>query len=445
MTTIAKSSSHLESVRKKDVVTLYVDMVGDLFHFGHICFLKKATVVAKEKFPNKKIRVVVGLVGDETAEGYKRRPILKLSERAGLVRELKLVDEVIEDCPLRTSAEFMDKHGIDLVAHGDDYDPDANEQYYGDVVKRDAMIFVPYTRGISTSDIIRRCYNRYLPASSKALKMEKSLTSSIKILGQQEDDDNNETMTLPRTSKFDENSRQGKWHKIWERKGKTSAKHAHHINGYNHQSTSQYSEMCQILLEPVGIKSTDKVVDCGCGAGAFLLEVKKLYDVIDFSGVDYSKELVKHARLNLDGSFHCGSIEKMPYLKSNTYDVVINFSVFHYLDDETMALNAVKEFIRIAKPGGKIYIGDVNDLDKVDLYHSLRQTTHANAENASKHTSKETLTTEHLMLRHDFFETKVVQELGTVKLINIVDHDKMKFASYYPCAPYRYSVYLEKL
>ena len=73
MTTIAKSSSHLESVRKKDVVTLYVDMVGDLFHFGHICFLKKSTAVAKEKFPNKKIRVVVGLVGDETAEGYKRR------------------------------------------------------------------------------------------------------------------------------------------------------------------------------------------------------------------------------------------------------------------------------------------------------------------------------------------------------------------------------------
>ena len=62
----------------------------------------------------------------------------------------------------------MDKHGIDFVAHGDDYDPDSNEKYYGDVVKRNAMIFVPYTRGISTSDIIRRCYERFVPKVTRA-------------------------------------------------------------------------------------------------------------------------------------------------------------------------------------------------------------------------------------------------------------------------------------
>ena len=173
----------MASLANKDTLTLYSDMVGDLFHFGHICFLKKAISVAQDKYPNSKIRVKVGLVGDETAEGYKRKPILSLKERAGLVRELRIVDEVIENCPLKTSNEFMDEHGIDLVAHGDDYDPDENEQYYGDVVKRNAMIFVPYTRGISTSDIIRRCYNRYLPASPKlSTKDKRAIIKNINII-----------------------------------------------------------------------------------------------------------------------------------------------------------------------------------------------------------------------------------------------------------------------
>lgn len=438
----------MASLANKDTLTLYSDMVGDLFHFGHICFLKKAISVAQDKYPNSKIRVKVGLVGDETAEGYKRKPILSLKERAGLVRELRIVDEVIENCPLKTSNEFMDEHGIDLVAHGDDYDPDENEQYYGDVVKRNAMIFVPYTRGISTSDIIRRCYNRYLPASPKlSTKDKRAIIKNINIIGSSNDPDTNEKkdtagIVVP---KIRTAGRQGKWHKIWERKGTESTTQVHHINGFNHQTRRQYAEMCEILLGPVGIKETDKIVDCGCGAGAFLLQVQGLYNVIDISGVDYSPSLVKHAKMNLDGKFFNGSIESMPYLKSNTYDVVINFSVFHYLNDETMALNSVKEFIRIAKPGGKIYIGDVNDLDKVDLYHELRKTTHDSAENSKKHTSDEKLTTEHLMLSRDFFVTKVVKELGTTKLIEIVDHDNLKFASYYPCAPYRYSVYLEKL
>ena len=30
-------------------LTLYSDMVGDLFHFGHVCFLKKARAILEEK------------------------------------------------------------------------------------------------------------------------------------------------------------------------------------------------------------------------------------------------------------------------------------------------------------------------------------------------------------------------------------------------------------
>lgn len=267
MTTIAEN--RLRLLDSKELITLYSDMIGDLFHLGHVCFLKIAIALVNKRFPNSKIRVVVGLLSDETAEFYKRRPILKLSERAGLVREVKIVDEVIENCPLRTSAEFLDKHKIDLVAHGDDYDAMTKSEYYKDVLKRGALIIVPYSKGISTSNIINRCYTRFISSDKN-----RSAAAAVKL---------------------NEKSRQDKWHKIWERKGKRSVSQIHHINGFNHLSKSQYAEMCEVVLKPVGIKSTDKVIDCGCGAGAFLLEIQKLYGVLDITGVDYSEELVKRA------------------------------------------------------------------------------------------------------------------------------------------------------
>lgn len=201
--------------------------------------------------------------------------------------------------------------------------------------------------------------------------------------------------------------------------------------------------MCEILLAPLNIKQNDRVLDCGCGAGAFLLELKNLFGVVDVTGVDYSAALLKHANLHLDGKFYCGSVANMQFLKSNAYDVVVSFSVFHYLEGEAMAMATVKEFVRVAKPGAKIYIGDVNDLDKADIYHAMRKETHEKKSNTAKHTTD--VVTDHLMLPQSFFIETVCNEIQNVKILSILDHCDQKFAPYYPCSPYRYSIYLEKL
>ena len=48
-------------------ITVYVDMVADLFHLGHVEFLRKA----KEHGDVLK----VGIHNDETVEGSKRKPV----------------------------------------------------------------------------------------------------------------------------------------------------------------------------------------------------------------------------------------------------------------------------------------------------------------------------------------------------------------------------------
>ncbi len=127
-------------------------MIGDMFHCGHIEFLKQA-----RQFGDY---LIVGLVSDEDATGYKRKPILTLEERMKAVKACKYVDEVIPKSPLVTTEEFIKNHGIDIVVHGNDYTQEQQERYYGDPIKMGCFRTVRYTPGISTSDIMQRVKSR---------------------------------------------------------------------------------------------------------------------------------------------------------------------------------------------------------------------------------------------------------------------------------------------
>ena len=136
----------------KEPVRVYVDVVGDLFHSGHVEFFKQARGFGDY--------LIVGVLADDVVEGYKRVPILSLEERVKVIGACKYVDEVIVAPPLRLTEEMIKKHKIDLVVHGDDFNMALLDDQYG--VSRKLGIFrtVPYTKGISTSDIIKRVASR---------------------------------------------------------------------------------------------------------------------------------------------------------------------------------------------------------------------------------------------------------------------------------------------
>ena len=136
------------------MLRVYVDMVGDLFHHGHISFLKQARSLGD--YP------IVGITSDEIASQYKRAPIMNMHERMEVVKACRYVDEVIPNAPLCPNKEWFNKHQIDIVAHGDDFKPSEINKYYGDAVKLGIMRTITYTDGISTSDIILRIINRYI-------------------------------------------------------------------------------------------------------------------------------------------------------------------------------------------------------------------------------------------------------------------------------------------
>lgn len=131
---------------------VYVDMVGDLFHPGHVALLRAARQLGDE--------LVVGVLSDETAAAYKRQPIMTLPERVAVIEACRWVDEVVGDAPLRLTAAFLDEHRIGLVVHGDDVDDDVAADVYGPAASTGRLRLVPRSGSISTTELIARVRSR---------------------------------------------------------------------------------------------------------------------------------------------------------------------------------------------------------------------------------------------------------------------------------------------
>ena len=134
---------------------IYVGGTFDLFHYGHARFLEQCSKYGK---------VIVAINTDDFCERYKRKPVLTLGERIESVAACKWVDEVIVNIGDEDSGVTIDTikdKKITHIAHGDDWTGDSLIEQLG--ISQEwldergiSMLYVPYTKGISTSDIIGR-------------------------------------------------------------------------------------------------------------------------------------------------------------------------------------------------------------------------------------------------------------------------------------------------
>lgn len=142
---------------------VYCDGVYDLCHIGHKTLFKNALSYGN--------RLFVGVVGDKDASAYKRPPIMSHAERCAEVEACKSVTKVIENAPcFGLTPEFLDEHQIHVVAFGEEYlerypNP-ADDPYYSYPRKIGIAKPLPRTKGLSTSDLIRRI-QQSMPADEK--------------------------------------------------------------------------------------------------------------------------------------------------------------------------------------------------------------------------------------------------------------------------------------
>ncbi len=145
------------------MIKIYVCVTGDLFHYGHLSFFKKA-----REFGDY---LIVGVHSDEDVAAFKWPPVLNLDQRVAVIECCSLVNEVIPNAPPETNAIFIQKHQIDLVVASKAYSRKALKKYYKDPQKMNILKLVDYEECISTSYIVERCAQLF----KKRKKLKKKL------------------------------------------------------------------------------------------------------------------------------------------------------------------------------------------------------------------------------------------------------------------------------
>ena len=127
----------------------YTAGVYDLFHTGHLNLLKNAKGMCD--------KLVVGVSTDELAMYKGRKPIIPFKERIEIVKSIRYVDAVV---PQKDMNKLMmcKKLGVKILFVGDDWYGTPKWQKYEDEFFRIGIeiIYLPYTNGISTTEIRER-------------------------------------------------------------------------------------------------------------------------------------------------------------------------------------------------------------------------------------------------------------------------------------------------
>jgi len=133
--------------------TLYTGGTFDLFHFGHVNFLKKCYQICEN--------VVVSLNTDNFVSEYKSPSVMTYKEREKSLLECPYVSRVVPNLFDQDSKPTILSIKPDIIAVGDDW---CKKDYYSQMSftqewldeNNIVLIYIPYTKGISTSEIKNR-------------------------------------------------------------------------------------------------------------------------------------------------------------------------------------------------------------------------------------------------------------------------------------------------
>jgi len=119
------------------------------------------------------------------------------------------------------------------------------------------------------------------------------------------------------------------------------------------------------------VKDGDKVLDLGCGNGRMLKGISS--NKIEYTGVDFSKELISIAKeVNPKSKFLVGDITRVGLWKRlGKFDVIFCIAVLHHIGDRKRQLFILKQAKKHLSPGGVVVFSVWNLWHKQYLKHHL--------------------------------------------------------------------------
>lgn len=134
---------------------VYTSGTFDMLHANHIKMLEYARALGDI--------LIVGVNTDELVESYKSTPIIPFDERITLIKALKYPDIVIPQDSL-DHTDKVKKLNFDVFVVGDDW---TGKYDYLKELGVDVVYF-PYGRGVSSSNLKQKIYENYNQMKNKA-------------------------------------------------------------------------------------------------------------------------------------------------------------------------------------------------------------------------------------------------------------------------------------
>jgi phosphoenolpyruvate phosphomutase len=159
--------------------TVYVGMIADLVHAGHINILKEAAKLGS---------VTVGLLSDKAAGELDDVPYLSLEKRRDVVENLKFVDHVI----IQETASYqknLQQLQPNYVVHGDDWVGGAQKKQRDEVIAilknwGGELVEIPYSQDINDLQVKDRMASLGITSNARLGRLRKLISSKpiVRIL-----------------------------------------------------------------------------------------------------------------------------------------------------------------------------------------------------------------------------------------------------------------------
>jgi len=171
----------------------------------------------------------------------------------------------------------------------------------------------------------------------------------------------------------------GTWKEIWTQKGAVEGgpQDVYMYGGWEkstkdaEEANLKIRETFEHIVKELDIKKTDRVLEVGCGAGAFAEHFGNYLEEGMYCGIDFSSSLVdKCNRFFGRGNVSAITAEAndIPF-RDAYFDKVFCYGLFFYFPSKEYAAQVMSEMCRVGKSG--VFIGEIAHASEHESKHLL--------------------------------------------------------------------------
>ncbi|MFA6450605.1 MAG: class I SAM-dependent methyltransferase [bacterium] len=163
-----------------------------------------------------------------------------------------------------------------------------------------------------------------------------------------------------------------KWHEIFNRRAEIyedPLEIAEYCWGGKPVEKEYIDSRIEIILKELEIDGRSSLLEVGSGCNILLSRLKE--KAAECYGVEPAAGMILAGRRTCELPVVCAEASRLPF-PGSFFDRTLSYNVFAYLPDDGYAVEAMMEMVRVTKPGGIVFIGEIQHAGTKEAYVKRR-------------------------------------------------------------------------